>query len=509
MKTTKILISMIVVMFMPGISVQAQDVTITYDFDDGTLQGWSNLEGAPDEVFVVRDSGQARSPNNMVLEDTFGDRDSDTVVKVLTSPAFWISATTSVEIWAIGGVGAVDAPTWTNYSNLPALATDTDFLGAALRRVSDGEYLLFTRRSQVGEGAGGHVAIGWDAPTIAAAVAGDSPGEQYVVDIIDTYTAHGASPWWAWIGVDDITLTDVVFTRPTVARGPNPEDEADDVPRDTVLSWTPGEFANKHDVYFGASFDDVNDADKSDRRGVLAGEGQIATTYDAGRLDFGQTYYWRIDEVNAPPDSTIFKGDVWSFTVEPFAYPIDGANITATASSSMAGGAPERTIDGSGLDDSDQHSTDLEDMWLSDFLGTQPTWIEYQFDKVYKLHEMWIWNQNQLIESAIGYGFKDVSIEYSVDGVSYTTLGTTHEFAQGPGAVGYAANTTIDFGGAVAKYVKLTANSNWGDILTQYGLSEVRFFSIPVFAREPNPDLGATEIDVEATLSWRAGREAA
>ncbi|UCE48482.1 MAG: hypothetical protein JSW47_23180, partial [Phycisphaerales bacterium] len=367
MKTTKILISMIVVMFVPGISVQAEDVT--YDFDDGTLQGWSNLEGATEEEFVVLDSGQARSPNNMVLEDNFGDRDSDTIVKVLTSPAFWIGATTSVEIWALGGTGPVDAPTWTNYSNLPALATDTDFMGAALRRVSDGEYLLFSRRSQVGEGTGGYEAIGWDAPTIAAAVAGDSPGEQYVVDIIDTFTAHGASPWWAWIGVDDITLTDVVFTRPTVARGPNPEDEVDDVPRDTMLSWTPGEFANKHDVYFGTSFDDVNDADKSDPRGVLAGEGQIATTYDAGRLDFGQTYYWRVDEVNAPPDSTIFKGDVWSFTIEPFAYPIDGANITATASSSMAGGAPERTIDGSGLDDSDLHSTNLEDMWLSDITG--------------------------------------------------------------------------------------------------------------------------------------------
>jgi len=163
----------IVVMFMPGISVQAEDVT--YDFDDGTLQGWSNLEGATEEEFVVLDDGWARSPNYMIYEANFGDRDSDTIVKVLTSPAFWIGATTSVEIWTIGGTGAVDTPTWTNYSNLPALATDTDFMGAALRRVSDGEYLLFSRRSQVGEGLDGYEALGWDAPTIAAAVAGDSP----------------------------------------------------------------------------------------------------------------------------------------------------------------------------------------------------------------------------------------------------------------------------------------------------------------------------------------------
>jgi len=175
----------------------------------------------------------------------------------------------------------------------------------------------------------------------------------------------------------------------------------------------------------------------------------------------------------------------------------------------MAGSAPEKTIDGSGLDDSDLHSTSPQDMWLSDMLGLQPTWIEYQLDKVYKLQEMSVWNQNQIIEPSIGYGFKDVSIEYSADGIAYTTLGTAHEFARGPGAAGYAANTTVDFGGAVAKYVKLTVNSGWESILTQYGLSEVRFFYLPIWAREPNPDSGATDANVDAVLSFRAGREAA
>ena len=288
------------------------------------------------------------------------------------------------------------------------------------------------------------------------------------------------------------------------ASGPNPADEATDVPRDVVLGWTPGEFAppvNGHIVYLSDNFSDVNDG--------IGGITQDANSYAPfPRLDLGTTYYWRVDEVNAPPDSTIYPGKVWSFTVEPVAYLIDGANITATASSSLAGSSPQKTVDGSGLDDSDLHSTDIGDMWLSDLLGPQPTWIEYQFDRVCKLHEMVVWNQNQVIEPAIGYGFQDVTIEYSVDGIAYTTLGTTHEFARGPGAVGYAANTTVDFGGAVAKYVKLTPNSNWGGILTQYGLSEVRFFSIPVLAREPSPASGATDAGVDAVLSFRAGREA-
>ena len=324
--------------------------------------------------------------------------------------------------------------------------------------------------------------------------------------------------WRMWTGDPPETelpmyaLSDplVIVGPPNAASNPNPANGATDVCGTPTLIWSPGELADKHDVYLGTNFDDVNDADRSDPRGVLANQGQIATMYDPGRLDFGQTYYWRIDEVNAPPDSTIFKGFVWSFTTEPIGYPIDGANITATASSSINDSTgPEKTIDGSGLNGGDLHSINLQDMWLSDMLGPQPTWIEYQFDKVYKLHEIWVWNQNQVIEPSIGYGFKDVTIEYSVDGIDYTTLGTTHEFAGSPGVPDNEHETTVDLGDVIAKYVRLTAKSNWKGYVAQYGLSEVRFFSIPVFAREPSPDSGATDVDVNVTLGWRAGREAA
>ncbi len=292
---------------------------------------------------------------------------------------------------------------------------------------------------------------------------------------------------------------------PGMASDPKPADRATDVPRDVVFSWRPGVFeapTNGHKVYFGESFNDVNDA-----TGATA---QDANSYTpAQRLDFNTTYYWRVDEVNAPPTSHIeFKGDVWSFTTELFAYPIDINNITATASSTnQEGMEPENTINGSGLNVSDLHSMEPTDMWLS---GDEPNgaWIEYELDKVHKLHEMWVWNRNGTMESVLGFGLKDVTIEYSTNGTDYTTLGTTHEFARAPGLDDYAHNTTVDFSSAVAKYVRLTANSNWGGILTQYGLSEVRFFSIPVFAKEPSPDSGATDVDVDVTLGFRTGREA-
>ncbi|MHC4172358.1 MAG: discoidin domain-containing protein [Planctomycetota bacterium] len=284
------------------------------------------------------------------------------------------------------------------------------------------------------------------------------------------------------------------------AKGPSPADGAIDVSRDVVLSWRPGIYAaptNGHKVYFSENFNDVNDG--------IGSITQDTNSYDPGRLDFNKTYYWRVDEVNGPPDYGVYEGNVWSFTTELLAYPVE--NITATASTAEAGVGPEKTIDGSGLDDNDLHSNEEADMWLS---SAEPlgAWIEYEFDKVYKLHQMWVWNYNQAVESILGFGFKDVTIEYSTNGTDYTTLGTTVEFARAPGTAGYAHDITIDFGSAVAKYVRLTATSNWGGMLPQYGLSEVRFFYIPVNATEPYPDSGATGVDVDVVLGWKAGREA-
>ncbi len=285
------------------------------------------------------------------------------------------------------------------------------------------------------------------------------------------------------------------------AKRPHPAIGKIEVPRDVVLSWEPGVFApsvNGHKVYISENFDDVNDG--------IGGITQSASSYVfPNRLDFDTTYYWRVDEVNAPPDSTVHEGKIWSFTTELLAYPVEDIIVTASSAGREDMG-PENTINGSGLDANDLHSVEVTDMWLSD---SEPlgAWIEYELDRVYKLHEISVWNSNQMVEPLIGFGLKDVSIDYSLNGTDYATLGTTHEFAQAPGASGYA-NTTVDFGGAGAKYVKLTANSNWGGLLDLYGLSEVRFLYIPVNAREPYPVSGATDVDIDVALGWRAGREA-
>jgi len=306
-----------------------------------------------------------------------------------------------------------------------------------------------------------------------------------------------------------LTLPNAVIGAETAAVKPNPANGTEDVPRDVILSWTPGEYAITHNVYLGNSFEDVNAADTTSP--LLVGPAQDVNSFNAGRLEFEQTYFWRVDEVNATPDSTVFKGRIWSFTVETFAITVPEESITATASSQAADQGPEQTINSSGLDVNDLHSTDTTAMWSTAVGEAGPAWIQYEFDQPYKLYEMLVWNYNG--ESILSYfGLKDVTVEYSMDEITWTQVDNVSQFAQAPGTEGYAANTTVAFDGIAAKYVRINPASVWGSDLfgsDQFGLSEVRFIAIPVSARYPSPDDAATDVVINATLSWRAGREAA
>ncbi len=292
----------------------------------------------------------------------------------------------------------------------------------------------------------------------------------------------------------------------TKALNPAPADKATDVYRDTSLSWMPGAYAQTHNVYLGTRFDDVNSADLSNPLGVLVSQGQDANTFDPGRLQVGTTYYWRVDEVNAPPtSSTIYTGAVWSFTVEPALYRV--TNITATASSSDTGTSPQNTVNDSGMNTSDQHAVDAAAMWVTARAATGPAWIQYAFDRCYKLMEMKVWNYNTELEPFLGFGLKTVAIEYSTDNTTWTALGD-FDLAQASGKADYAGNTTVNLGGIAAQYLRLNIKSGWG-AYGQYGLSEVRFYQVPGYARMPTPAAGATDVSPDVTLGWRPGRESA
>jgi hypothetical protein len=102
------------------------------------------------------------------------------------------------------------------------------------------------------------------------------------------------------------------------ASNPTPADQTT-VSKPVTLSWKPGSKAVKHDVYLGTDFNDVSNASRtSDPHSVLVSKGQDPNTYASTNVALGQTYYWRIDEVdNANPVNT-WKGAVFQFTVTAY-----------------------------------------------------------------------------------------------------------------------------------------------------------------------------------------------
>ncbi len=289
------------------------------------------------------------------------------------------------------------------------------------------------------------------------------------------------------------------------ALNPSPRDKAADVAHDAVLAWEAGDYAATHDVYLGTVLDDVAQASRDNPLGVLVSQGQPDTTFAPENLEFGQTYYWRIDEVNAPPDGMIYEGQVWSFTVEPYLYPVENIVVTASTTSA-AGEGPERVVDGSGLSPSGQHSNNQSHMWLGNAAAGEPVWIQFDFDKTYKVMEMQLWNYNMAFEAWLGLSAKDVTIEYTSDGTDWAVLGD-FVLPQGPAVATYEG-TVMDLGGIAAQALRIDIHSNYGT-QNSYGLSEVRFHYLPSQARQPEPADKATEVALDTLFDWRGGREAA
>jgi hypothetical protein len=100
--------------------------------------------------------------------------------------------------------------------------------------------------------------------------------------------------------------------RPLVAFNPVPFNGAKNVPLDVVLSWSPGQAAGKHIVYFG---DDPCDVDADASPVDYPSQPQDANSFDPGGLELGRTYYWRVDEVNSVDPNNIITGRLWSFSV--------------------------------------------------------------------------------------------------------------------------------------------------------------------------------------------------
>jgi hypothetical protein len=96
---------------------------------------------------------------------------------------------------------------------------------------------------------------------------------------------------------------------------PVPPHESQTVKSDADLMWLHGRDAVAHDVYVARTKEEAEAAD-GNSTSLLASETGIKNNiFGLGKLEPGQTYYWRVDVIK--PDRARIKGDVWNFRVAP------------------------------------------------------------------------------------------------------------------------------------------------------------------------------------------------
>lgn len=141
----------------------------------------------------------------------------------------------------------------------------------------------------------------------------------------------------------------------------------------------------------------------------------------------------------------------------------------------------------------DTHSINSSDSWLSCQGSEGPNairgnshWILYDLGYNYILGATTIWNYN--VENATGNGFKNVVVDYSLDGVTWIQAGQ-FLLPEANGSSNYTGFDGFDLGDVEARYVLFTAIDNWngGDCM---GISEVR-----IEVRIPNTDCADYIVD--------------
>ncbi len=215
--------------------------------------------------------------------------------------------------------------------------------------------------------------------------------------------------------------------------------------------------------------------------------------------------------------------------------------VSVTASSSHVNPRPPiRLIDGSGIEavngllhaGPQNYGNDPgQIMWLSGLSADSASnpnpgtvsgshWVRFSFDQAYSLGQMWIWNDNEATDS-YDYrilGMKNATIQYSLTGGSSPSewhtifTGSIPEAAPVTGSPTYydPVNLSVDFSGASAKYVVITAASgldrNYSNgQFEQVGLSEVRFNLVQGTTDWRSTQLQTTLTNSTLTAKFQAG----
>jgi hypothetical protein len=187
--------------------------------------------------------------------------------------------------------GTLIEDTWANLSWSPGdLAVSHDiYIGDDFDAVNQSAEGTF-----IGNQTGTFIVVGFPGMPLPDGLV---PGTTYYWRIDEVNEAEPNSPWKGNIWSFNVP--------PKTAYFPDPADSAEGVSIDVKFNWTGGYGSKLHTVYFGETFDEVDNA--------TGGSAQGSTTYDPGTLKMAKTYYWRVDEFDIVETH---KGDVWSFTTE-------------------------------------------------------------------------------------------------------------------------------------------------------------------------------------------------
>ena len=122
---------------------------------------------------------------------------------------------------------------------------------------------------------------------------------------------------------------------------------------------------------------------------------------------------------------------------------------------------------------------DAEGSWVSCDTNANPNtarstltkWIKYDFGDIYKFQGTRVWNYNVLNET--DKGFKNVTVDYSTDGINWQALGTSYLWQQAPGAADYSGFVGPNMSNLLARYILISAIDTWGS--TCAGFSKITF----------------------------------
>jgi len=323
-----------------------------------------------------------------------------------------------------------------------------------------------------------------------------------------------------------VTVTDIVpdpdltvpgpdwsFTTASLKAGnPDPANGATDVDVDADLSWSAGIDAVTHDVYFGT------DAGNLTRVSTL----QEGTTYEPGTLAQGVTYYWAIDEFDIS-DNLLAAGDLWSFTtVSP------GPVVIVAAGSTWKYDDTNTDFYSAGWPSVDDASwpTGAAPLGFGTLntgevgINTTLTMGSPRYPCYYFRHSFTVTSAYDSLTVKVlrddgcvvylnGTELVDARSNMPASEITHTTLSV--------GTAGGADETTyfetsvnpalLTIGTNVLAVDVHQCNTTSSDIGFDLELEGV-IAADPQSARNPDPANGATDVDVDADLSWSAGIDA-